>query len=183
MIPSWNLLFSKEESLTENTHHFQNPPGEEAIKFHCHPCSHTTFLQPLENSAPEDILPKRGVLLSALSHQVFMWGRKLSQPHGRGAASQIFAGISHLLKPLYPFLDLDQNPAVPELPSPASQADSITKIPPFSSPERCSPQQETGDNPPQIIHGGRSWGKRAGGSEGRKEGGKKHRRQACHLTS
>lgn len=54
--------FLKEESVTENTHHFQNPPGEEAIKFHCHPCLHKTFLQPLENSAPEEILPRRGVL-------------------------------------------------------------------------------------------------------------------------
>lgn len=128
-------FFKKEESVTENTHHFQNPPGDEAIKFHCHPCSHKTFLHLWKTQLQRIFCLGDWFCHLPLSHQVFTWGRKVSQPHGRGTASQIFAGASHLLKPLHPFLDLDQNPAAPELPPPASQADSITKIPPLSSPE------------------------------------------------
>lgn len=128
-------FFKKKNQSLKTPITFKIPQEKKPLNF-----TVTPVLTQLSSSLGKTQLQRRsrlgeGFCHLALSHQVFMWGRKMSQPHGRGITSQIFFCIRHLLEPLHPFLDLDQNPAAPELPSPASQADSITKIPPLSSLE------------------------------------------------
>lgn len=83
-------FFKKKNQSLKTPITFKIPQEKKPLNF-----TVTPVLTQLSSSLGKTQLQRRsrlgeGFCHLALSHQVFMWGRKMSQPHGRGITSQIF---------------------------------------------------------------------------------------------